>query len=143
MQVIGHLGKDAIMQQHGTDNVLNFSIAHTDKYKNHEGVNVEKTTWVECSYWIDGRSTLVQYLKKGAMVYVEGFPGSRPWETREGKKVSNLTMRVFNLQLCGGGGHRDNNHQSQPSQQAPATTTNNDQGGYVPHTTGSDDELPF
>lgn len=140
MQILGNLGKDAIMQQHGTDNVLNFSVAHTDKYKNHEGILVEKTTWVECSWWIDGRSTVGQYLKKGQMVYVEGFPGSRPWETKEGKKASSLIMRVTSLQLCGGGSRPENN---QPAQQAPAAQSNN-QGGYVPMQTESDDSsLPF
>lgn len=136
MQVLGNLGKDAVMQQHGTDNVLNFSVAHTDKYKDSTGMLVQKTTWVECSWWIDGRSTVGQYLKKGTMVWVEGIPGSRPWETKDGKKASSLTLRVFNLQLCGGG-QRDNN------QQPSATASTNDQGGYVPHDTGTDNDLPF
>lgn len=139
MQILGNLGKDAVMQQHGTDNVLNFSVCHTDRYKDSNGVLVEKPTWVECSWWIDGRSAVGQYLKKGTMVWIEGFPGSRPWETKDGKKASNLTMRVFNLQLCGGG-QREN--QQQPSQQAPAPPPSSDQGGYVPAQT-EDDSLPF
>lgn len=136
MQILGNLGKDAVMHQHGTDNVLQFSVAHTDKYKDSAGMLVQKTTWVECSWWIDGRSTVGQYLKKGAMVWVEGIPGSRPWESKEGKKASSLTLRVFTLQLCGGG-QRDN--QQQPSQQAPQTTA--ETGGYVP--VSGDDDLPF
>lgn len=141
MQILGNLGKDAVMHQHGTDNCLNFSVCHTDKYKDSNGVLVEKPTWVECSWWIDGRSTIGQYLKKGQLVFVEGFPGSRPWETKDGKKASSLTMRVFSLQLCGGG-QRDNNQQ-QPSQQAPApaSTPSTDQGGFVPIDDFSD--LPF
>lgn len=133
MQIIGNLGKDAVMHQHGTDNVLQFSVAHTDKYKDSAGMLVQKTTWVECSYWIDGRSPLGQYLKKGTMVYVEGFPGSRAWE-KDGKKYSSLTLRVFSLQLCGGG-QRDNNQQ--PSDAA----SSNHQGGYEP--VGDDNDLPF
>lgn len=140
MYILGNLGKDAVMHQHGTDNCLNFSVCHTDKYKDTNGMLVEKPTWVECSWWIDGRSTVGQYLKKGTMVFVKGFPGSRQWETKDGKKASSLTLRVMFLQLCGGGGQRDNNQQ-QPSQQAPATAPSNDQGGYAPMDTGS--ELPF
>lgn len=138
MQILGNLGKDAVMHQHGTDNVLNFSVCHTEKYKDSNGVLVEKPIWVECSWWVDGRSTVGQYLKKGTTVFVKGFPGSRPWKNRDGKEMSSLTMRVFNLQLCGGGGQRNDNQQ-QPSQQAPAPATpSNDQGGYQ----GMDD-LPF
>ena len=50
MQILGNLGKDAVMHQHGTDNVLQFSVAHTDKYKDSAGMLVQKTTWVECSW---------------------------------------------------------------------------------------------
>ncbi len=140
LQILGNLGKDAVMHQHGTDNCLNFSVCHTDKYKDSNGVLVERPTWVECSWWIDGRSTVGQYLKKGVMVWVEGIPGSRPWETKDGKKASSLTLRVFALQLCGGG-QRDNTQQQQPSQQAPAPSPAPDKGGFVPM--GDDSDLPF
>lgn len=140
MQILGNIGKDAIMHQHGTDNVLQFSVAHTDKYKDSAGMEIKKTTWVECSWWIDGRSTVGQYLKKGQMVYVDGFPGSKTWTNKEGKAISNLTLRVFSLQLCGGSGQRDNNQQ-QPSQQDSTPASASDQGGYMP--VGDDNDLPF
>jgi single-strand DNA-binding protein len=138
MQVLGNLGKDAVMHMHGTDSVLNFSVAHTEKYKDSSGQQVQKTTWVECSWWVDSRSTVGQYLKKGTMVWAEGRPDSRPWETREGKKASSLIMRVTNLQLCGGG------NQQPPSQQSASTTSApvNDQAGFVPLDTDNFD-LPF
>lgn len=138
MQIIGHLGKDCVMQQHGTDNVINFSVAHTDKYKE-GGILKEKTTWVECSWWVDSQTKVAQYLRKGTQVYIEGFPGSKYWEGRDGKKVSNLTIRVFHLQLLGGGNRAESNQQ--PSQQAPSTAPAPDQGGFVPMDDGSD--LPF
>lgn len=145
MQVLGNLGKDAVLHMHGTDSVLNFSVAHTEKYKDSNGQLVQKTTWVECSWWVDSRSTVGQYLKKGVMVWAEGRPDSRPWETKDGKKASSLTLRVFTLQLCGGG-QRDN--QQQPSQQAPQPAS--DTGGYVPYVapksegvSHDDSDLPF
>lgn len=141
MQVLGNLGKDAVLHMHGTDSVLNFSVAHTEKYKDGNGQKVEKTTWVECSWWVDSRSTVGQYLKKGQLVWAEGRPDSRPWETKDGKKASSLIMRVTNLQLCGGG--TGNTNQQQPSQQAPAPASapSTDQGGFVPIDDFSD--LPF
>lgn len=140
MQVLGNLGKDAVLYKHGIEDVLNFSVAHTEKYKDKNGTPVQKTTWVECSWWVDSRSTVGQYLKKGQMVWVEGRPDSRPWETKDGKKASSLIMRVTSLQLCGGG--TGNTNKQQPSQQAPAPAP--DQGGYVPvNTSSGDDDLPF
>lgn len=141
LQVIGHLGKDAVMQQHGTDNVLNFSVAHSEKFKNAAGVLTEKTTWVECSWWIDGRSTVGQYLKKGTLIWAEGIPATRMWESKEGKKGSSLVLRVFSLQLLGG--KREDNNQS-PSQQAPQGQTANSNDGYVAfNSNGNDTDLPF
>lgn len=137
MQVLGNLGKDAVLYMHGSDSVLNFSVAHTEKYRDAKGQQVQKTTWVECSWWVDSRSTVGQYLKKGVMVWAEGRPDSRPWETKDGKKASSLIMRVTNLQLCGGGNQQPLPQQSASTTSAPA----NDQGGYVPVT--GDDDLPF
>jgi single-strand DNA-binding protein len=139
MQIIGHLGKDCVMQQHGTDNVINFSVAHTDKYKE-GGVLKEKTTWVECSWWVDSQSKVAQFLRKGTQVYIDGFPGSKYWESKDGKKVSQLTIRVLNLQLLGGR-PEGNGGQAAPApsqQQAPAK-----QDGYVPFDGGADSDLPF
>lgn len=138
MQVLGNLGKDAVLHMHGTDSVLNFSVAHTEKYKDKNGQQCEKTTWVECSWWVDSRSTVGQYLKKGVMVYAEGRPDSRPWETKDGKKASSLIMRVTSLQLCGGGSRPENN---QPAQQASAPAAQQ-QEGFVPLNENFED-LPF
>jgi single-strand DNA-binding protein len=134
LQVIGHLGRDAVMQQHGTDNVLNFSVAHTEKFKNAQGVLTEKTTWVECSWWVDGRSPVGQYLKKGTLIWAEGIPATRIWESKEGKKASSLVLRVFSLQLLGG--KREGNQGGETTAQPAAQTS----GGYTPY---NSDEPPF
>lgn len=142
MQIIGHLGRDAFVNNNGLETCVNFSIAHTDKYKDN-GVLKEKTTWVSCSWWLDSQSPVIQYLKKGVQCWIEGFPEAKMWDGKDGKKACGLSLRVFSLQLCGGG-QRDNNQQ--PSQQAPSTTPAQDQGGFVPMNTGStpeDDSLPF
>ena|SRR5687767_6093535 len=114
LQVIGYIGKDAVMHQHGTENCLNFSVAHTDKFKNADGVLTEKTTWVECSWWLDGRSTVGQYLKKGTLIWAEGSPMTRVWENKEGKKSASLGIRIFNLQLLGGKREDQQQNNNQP-----------------------------
>lgn len=145
MQIIGHLGRDAFVNNNGLETCINFSIAHTDKYKEN-GALKEKTTWVSCSWWLDSQSAVIQYLKKGVQCWVEGFPEAKMWDGKDGKKACGLSIRVFSLQLLGGGSRTENNTQ-QPSQQAPATASAplTDQGGYVPHDTGigNDDDLPF
>ena len=134
MQLIGNLGRDAEIQMHGSEVVVNFSVAHTDKYKDAHGSIVQKTTWVSCSWWTD-RQNIVQYLKKGQMVYVEGIPEAKPWKDKaNGEAKAFLNMRVGNLQLVGGG-RSNTSTQSSPSQGTVA------KDGYVPAI--EDDEVPF
>ncbi len=139
LQIIGHLGKDAVLNVHGTDAVLNFSVAHTDKYKDGNGQLIQKTTWVSCSYWIDSQSTLGQYLKKGVVVFCEGFPEARGYE-HSGKIGGELKMRVHYLQLCGGSTRREDGEGSVPTKQAPSQETV-PSGSYKP--IDDDNDLPF
>jgi len=135
INMIGHLGKDCELHVHGIENVLNFNLAHTDKYKNSDGTVVQKTTWVRCSWWVE-RTTVAQYLKKGVQVYVSGFPEAKQWKDRNGEVHSYLNMRVYNLQLLGG--KREDN-QNQQANTAPIA--DNNQNGFQPIDDSND--LPF
>lgn len=110
MQVIGHLGQDATVNQVNGKNVINFSVAHSEKYKNAQGVEMNKTTWVSCSYWVD-RVAVAQYLKKGTQVYVEGQPDVKTYEASDRSTRANLTLRVFSIQLLGSKDRQDGNTQ--------------------------------
>ena len=119
LQVIGNLGKDCTVNTVNGKNVINFNVAHTEKYKDAQGNQVEKTTWVECAYWTD-RTAVSPYLKKGTQVYVEGQPEVRTWESN-GKNGASLTLRVASVQLLGGKAEGNNEGQStyQPQQATP------------------------
>lgn len=102
LQVIGHLGKDCTTNVVNGKNVINFSVAHSEKYKDATGVQKEKTTWVECAYWTE-RIAIAPYLKKGQLVYTEGAPEVRSYAKSDGTTGTSLTLRVLNVQLLGGG----------------------------------------
>ena len=101
LQVIGHLGKDCTTNVVNGKHVINFSVAHSERYKDATGVQKEKTTWVECAYWTD-RTAIAPYLKKGQLVYAEGSPEARAYQKGDGTAASSLTLRVLNIQLLGG-----------------------------------------
>lgn len=130
--VIGNLGKDCIVNQVNGKSVINFSVAHTEKFKDHTGTQKEKTTWVECGYWTD-KTGIAPYLKKGQQVYVEGQPEVRTWE-KDGKSVASLQVRVFGIQLLGS---KNGDKQEQPAAQG----SNVGQHDSVDDNTGED--LPF
>lgn len=100
MQIIGNLGKDCVVNQVNGKNVINFTVAHTEKYKDSQGNNQEKTTWVDCAYWTD-RTAVAPYLQRGQQVYVEGAPEVRSFSRNDGTAGASLSMRVREVQLLG------------------------------------------
>lgn len=101
MQVIGHLGKDCLVNTVNGKSVINFTVAHTEKYKDSQGNNQEKTTWVDCAYWTD-RTALSPYLTKGKQVFVEGTPEIRTFTRQDGTSGASLSLRIREVQLLGG-----------------------------------------
>lgn len=124
LQVIGNLGKDCITNTVNGKNVINFNVAHTERFRDSSGQQKEKTIWVECAYWTD-RTGIAPYLKKGTQVFVEGTPEVRNFTRNDGTAGSSLAMRVFSVQLLGSGNRNESAEPSayadQPSGANPAT----------------------
>jgi|SRR5579875_2161742 len=120
MQVIGNLGKDCVVNTVNGKNVINFTVAHTEKYKDSQGNNQEKTTWVDCAYWTD-RTAVAPYLTKGTQVFVEGTPEVRSFTRNDGTAGASLSMRVREVQLLGRKGEGGGNSFA-PANEAPAAS---------------------
>ena len=103
LQVIGNLGKDCVTNTVNGKNVINFNVAHTEKFRDAQGNQKDKTIWVECAYWTD-RTGIAPYLKKGTQVYAEGTPEVRTYPKNDGTTGVSLTLRVQNVQLLGSRG---------------------------------------
>jgi single-strand DNA-binding protein len=133
LQVIGNLGKDAVLNNVNGKSVINFTVAHTERFKDAQGVQKDKTTWVDCAYWTD-RTAIAPYLKKGTSVYVEGTPDVRTYTTADGRNGATLSLRTLNIQLLGG---RPNEGGSTPSENSSSTTT------VISEPSEPLDDLPF
>lgn len=74
--LIGNLGKDAVIQDAGNQNAINFSVAVSEKFKNKDGVATEQTTWYDCTFWKkkDQSTEVAKFLLKGQKVFLEGKP---------------------------------------------------------------------
>ena len=145
LQIIGNLGADCIQKEINGKTVINFNVAHTEKFKDAQGNVKEKTTWVNCAYWTD-KTAVAQYLLKGKQVFAEGAPEVESYTNKEGQPAVTLRMRVQNLQLLGG--NTEGNHQSQG---AAYNTGNVTHAGHTPQPAMKaqtanmpmDDDLPF
>lgn len=135
MQVIGNLGKDCVVNTVNGKNVINFTVAHTEKFRDSQGNQQEKTTWVDCAYWTD-RTALAQYLTKGKQVYAEGQPEARSFQRNDGTPGASLSLRVRDVQLLGGRGEQTGNGGSYSSAGSSSS---------APASSGNDsiDDLPF
>jgi single-strand DNA-binding protein len=111
LQVIGNLGNDCIVKEINGKNVINFTVAHSEKFKDAQGNPKERTTWVSCAYWVD-KTGVAQYLTKGKTVYAEGYPEADFYTNKEGQPTATLRMRVQNLQLLGGNSGSGEGHGS-------------------------------
>ena len=121
LQVIGNLGKDAVLNNVNGKSVINFTVAHTERYKDAQGVQKDKTTWVDCAYWTD-RTGIAPYLKKGTSVYVEGTPDVRTYTTADGRNGATLSLRTLSIQLLGG--RPNEGGASQPENQSATSMVN-------------------
>jgi single-strand DNA-binding protein len=141
LQIVGNLGKDCIVKEVNGKNVINFSVAHTERFKDSQGNQKERTTWVECAYWTD-RTAVSQYLTKGKMVYAEGSPEADAYSNKEGQPAATLRMRVQNLQLLGGGSDSQGSGQGNVSHMGSAPNPAMRTAGETSNISVEDD-LPF
>ena len=122
LQVIGNLGKDCIVKEVNGKNVINFSVAHSERFKDAQGNQKERTTWVECAYWTD-KTAVAQYLVKGKTVYAEGTPEAEGYTNKDGNVAGTLRMRVQTVQLLGGNPVGDNQGASGSNYSSANTNT--------------------
>ncbi len=122
LQIIGHLGGDCTTNEVSGRTVINFNVAHSEKFKDSQGNLVDKTTWVKCAYWTDqNRTGIAQYLKKGQLIYAEGSPEAEAYMNKENQAAASLKMSVFRIQLLGGKNDNQEGNSQQDSYQRSST----------------------
>lgn len=99
--LVGRLGRDPETRHTSSGKaVCNFSIATDETWKDNSGERQKKTEWHKIVAWGKLAEVCQQYLKKGALVYIEGRIESRDWEDKEGQKRTSFeivadTMRIL------------------------------------------------
>jgi single-strand DNA-binding protein len=100
MEITGRITADAqVRTVKGERKVVGFSIAINDSYKTKEGEQKKVTTFVDCSYW--KQPDVAQYLKKGAIIGIDGRIGTNAWTDKQGNAHASITFHVNNLKFYG------------------------------------------
>ncbi len=115
--LIGNLGADPDSRytQDGTC-VCNIRLATTERYKDRNGEQQERTEWHRVVLWGRLGEIASQYLRKGSRVFVEGRIETRKWQDREGNDRYTTEIRASEMKMLGGNGSQA--APQQPQQQA-------------------------
>ena len=85
--LIGRLGKDPELTYTNTGTAkCKFSMATSEKYKDQQGQQQERTQWHNIVVWGKLAEICGKYLAKGRQAYVEGRIENRSWDDRAGNK---------------------------------------------------------
>ena len=85
--LVGNVGKDPeIRHLEGGIAVAKFPLATSEIYKTKDGQRVDQTEWHNIVMWRGLAESAEKYLRKGALVYIEGKIRTRSWDDKEGNK---------------------------------------------------------
>jgi single-strand DNA-binding protein len=108
--ILGRLGRDPEVRnfQNG-GKVVNLRIATSERYKDREGNQQERTEWHSVAIFNDRLGEVAEkYLRKGSEVYIEGQIETRKWADKDGQDryTTEIVLRQYRgeLQLVGGRG---------------------------------------
>ena len=103
--LVGNLGRDPELRYIPSGQaVANFSLATSDRWRDKEGNNQERTEWHRIVVWGKSAENCAQYLQKGRSVYVEGRLQTQEWEDKEGVKRKTTEVVAQTVQFLGGRG---------------------------------------
>ena len=92
MNISGRLTHDATVSTTTTGKeVVNFSVAVNDGYKNRQGEWVDNTAFIECAYWLSAKPA--SWLKQGLYVELTGQISARAWQEGNGNLRAGLNFK--------------------------------------------------
>ncbi|MDR6372338.1 single-strand DNA-binding protein [Chryseobacterium bernardetii] len=98
MNIIGRLTRDAEVRILSNEKqVVNFSIATNENYRNKEGERIEQTTYFDCAYWISPK--VAEFLTKGTLVELNGRIYTSAWLGKDGEPHAGLNFHTSQIKV--------------------------------------------
>ena len=128
--LLGNLGADPELKSTPSgQSVCSLRIATSEKYKDKDGNQQEKTEWHKVVVWGKLADLVNQFCKKGKQVYLEGKLQTRKWQDKDGKDQYTTEIVADNVKFLGGAGGASNEEGG----------GNSNRGGYGGRGGGSND----
>ncbi|WP_166037049.1 single-stranded DNA-binding protein [Sphingosinicella sp. YJ22] len=161
--LVGNLGQDPESRSMPSGGeVVNFSVATSENWKDRDGNRQERTEWHRVVIWNENLGRVAkQYLKKGSKVYLEGQLQTRKWTDQSGqdKYSTEIVLQRFRGELVlldrreggggGGGGYGDDDYGSSSGGRSDSFGSSAPRGGgggsrpAPAFDTDLDDDVPF
>jgi single-strand DNA-binding protein len=129
IMLIGNVVADATITNPPTGNksVINFTVAHNERFTNTNGQKQENASFFECALWKPKDQTdIAQYIKKGSKIYVEGDPEIRLFKRKNGETSAVIKINVHKIDtnriVCVGSGKEE----QQPVKENVSNSNDND-----------------
>lgn len=101
-ELIGNLGADCEVKEANGSKFVTMRIAHSEKFKQANGQEVETTTWVDVT-WNKTDSAILPYLKAGVKVFVRGYLSTRVYSSKKDRQMkAGVSIAATEIELCGG-----------------------------------------
>lgn len=145
MRITGlvRLTRDAEGKIFGERMVINMSVADSNRVKRN-GNWVDESMFIDAVHWVSSTSKVLNYLKKGQQVYVDGIIHQESWE-KDGVKHYRHNIVVDELRLAGSKADGASSAPAGGSGAAPKASTapaSNPTPANIPEV-DIDDEIPF
>ena len=146
--LVGNLGKDPELRYTPSGAaVATFSLATTERYKDRNGEQQEKTEWHNIVVWRQLAEICGKYLHKGKQIYIEGRIQTRSYDDRDGNKRYITEIVADQMQMLGrqgedGGGY---SRGSEGRRSGGGGTSNNlpSPDDFAEPPFNPDDDIPF
>jgi single-strand DNA-binding protein len=126
--ILGNLGRDPEVRDAGGTRVVSFSVATSERWKDRNGEQQDRTTWHNVSIWNEKLGEIAErFLTKGRPVLIEGTLQTRKYTDKDGveRTVTDVVVPRFagSLVLLGGrddqGGGQGGGRPAEPAPSAP------------------------
>jgi single-strand DNA-binding protein len=138
--LIGRAGKDPECRyMTNGDAVTNLSLATSETWKDKAGEKQDRVEWHNLTFYRKLAEIAGQYLKKGALIYVEGKLQTRKWQDKEGKDRFTTEIIVDQMKMLGSKDHSTNLEKTPQAE----THTSKDYSAPAKGNFDNFDDVPF
>ena len=118
IQIIGNLGNgpEARYLNGNNGQVVNFSVAVNERWKNREGEPQERTTWLRIVAFNGLGQACADHLIRGSAVYVEGRLQIRTYEDNAGDERTSVEVVASKIRFLGNGSNNGDEKRPTPGQ---------------------------